>query len=84
MDFGPNDDQAALIDGWLGAALSEAAGGSGMREVEEMLVFQQLGRYLSPVGILPTILAGYAALAAGTTGRNTASHRGSAVRKERT
>ena len=44
--------------GWLGMALSEEAGGVGYTEVEEMLVFRELGRVCAPIEIMASVLAG--------------------------
>jgi len=43
--------------GWLGLSAPEAAGGSGLSVVEEMLFFLEMGRVLGPIEVLAQILA---------------------------
>lgn len=43
--------------GWLGMTLSEASGGIGCSEIEEMLVFRELGRACAPLELMSTVLA---------------------------
>lgn len=54
--------------GWLGVALPEQAGGSGLGIVEEALIQRECGRYLVSPGVLATMLAGHVALHAGDAG----------------
>jgi alkylation response protein AidB-like acyl-CoA dehydrogenase len=58
---GEHDDEAGLAGfaelGWLGLSAPESVGGSALGIVEEMLLFQQLGRVVGPFGVLPQILA---------------------------
>ncbi len=51
--------------GWLGMTLSEASGGVGYSEIEEMLVFHELGRVCAPLEIMSTVLAAKIGDAAG-------------------
>jgi alkylation response protein AidB-like acyl-CoA dehydrogenase len=44
--------------GWLGVAVPDASGGSGLSVVEEVLFYRELGRVLGPPGVLPITLAG--------------------------
>src|SRR5262247_4214062 len=52
--------------GWLGLALPEEHGGSGLGMVETALLLDELGRAAYPGPYLPTMLAGHAILAAGS------------------
>jgi alkylation response protein AidB-like acyl-CoA dehydrogenase len=51
--------------GWLGLALPERAGGSGLSLVELSIVLEELGRCLAPVPFLPTSIAAAAIDVAG-------------------
>jgi alkylation response protein AidB-like acyl-CoA dehydrogenase len=51
--------------GWPGLAFPEGVGGAGMSMVELCVVLEELGRALTPVPFLPTVLAGVAILEAG-------------------
>jgi alkylation response protein AidB-like acyl-CoA dehydrogenase len=51
--------------GWFGLGIPEAHGGVGFGPVEEMLLFRELGRYLAPGPLLPTVAAGWIATGAG-------------------
>ncbi len=51
--------------GWLGMTLSEASQGVGYSEIEEMLVFRELGRVCAPLEIMSTVLAAKIGDAAG-------------------
>jgi alkylation response protein AidB-like acyl-CoA dehydrogenase len=51
--------------GWLGLALPEAHGGSGLGMVEAALVLDEMGRAAYPGPYLPTVLAGLAIAHAG-------------------
>jgi alkylation response protein AidB-like acyl-CoA dehydrogenase len=55
--------------GWLGLALPEAAGGSGLGVVETAILLEELGRVACPVPYLPTVLAGHALAVAGSAGQ---------------
>src|SRR5438876_4177865 len=46
--------------GWLGLALPEAHGGSGLGMVETAIVLDELGRVACPGPYFPTVLAGLA------------------------
>ena len=48
--------------GWLGLALPEDNGGSGLSVVEEMLLMKEAGRYLPSPSLLATIVAAHSAL----------------------
>ncbi len=50
--------------GWFGLGLPEAAGGAGYGAAEEMLLFVELGRALTPGPWLGTVLAAHALAAA--------------------
>jgi alkylation response protein AidB-like acyl-CoA dehydrogenase len=52
--------------GWLGLALPEASGGSGLGMVETAIVLEELGRVACPAPYLPSALAGHALAAAGS------------------
>jgi alkylation response protein AidB-like acyl-CoA dehydrogenase len=52
--------------GWLGLALPEDVGGSGLGMVETALLLEEMGRVAFPGPYLPTALAGYALLTAGS------------------
>ncbi|HEV8677153.1 MAG TPA: acyl-CoA dehydrogenase [Methylomirabilota bacterium] len=52
--------------GWLGLALPEAHGGSGLGMVETAIVLDELGRTACPGPYFPTVLAGLAIGRAGT------------------
>jgi alkylation response protein AidB-like acyl-CoA dehydrogenase len=52
--------------GWLGLALPEAHGGSGLGMVETALVLEEMGRAAYPGPYLPTVLAGLAITRFGT------------------
>ncbi len=56
-------DMAGL--GWFGIGIAEAAGGSGLGPVEEMLVQRTCGRHLASTSILATVVAAHVAQAAG-------------------
>ena len=56
-------DMARL--GWFGVGLSEAAGGSGLGLVEEMLIQREFGRYVASPSTLAAVLAGHVAAEAG-------------------
>ncbi|MFZ4604359.1 MAG: acyl-CoA dehydrogenase family protein, partial [Caulobacterales bacterium] len=65
---GPAPDTLAdaLLDaGWLSVAAPEDVGGAGLGVVEEALLFQAFGRYLSPPSVLATTLAIHGAHHAG-------------------
>jgi alkylation response protein AidB-like acyl-CoA dehydrogenase len=51
--------------GWFGLGLSETHGGAGQGLAQEVLLFRELGRFLLPGPLLPTVLAGHGAAAAG-------------------
>jgi alkylation response protein AidB-like acyl-CoA dehydrogenase len=52
--------------GWLGLALPEGAGGSGLGLVETAILLEELGRVACPAPYLPTVLAGLALARAGS------------------
>jgi alkylation response protein AidB-like acyl-CoA dehydrogenase len=52
--------------GWLGLALPEEHGGSGLGMVETAILLDEMGRAACPGPYLPTMLAGHAILAAGS------------------
>ncbi|MGH7333081.1 MAG: acyl-CoA dehydrogenase family protein [Candidatus Rokuibacteriota bacterium] len=52
--------------GWLGLALPEEAGGSGLGMVETAILLEEMGRVAFPGPYLPTSLTGYALLMAGS------------------
>ena len=52
--------------GWLGLALPEPHGGSGLGMVETAIVLEELGRAAYPGPYLPTVLAGLAVAEAGS------------------
>jgi alkylation response protein AidB-like acyl-CoA dehydrogenase len=52
--------------GWLGLALPEAAGGSGLGMVETAILLEELGRVACPAPFLSTALAGHALAVAGS------------------
>lgn len=52
--------------GWLGLALPEAHGGSGLGMVETALILEEMGRAAYPGPYLPTVLAALAIADAGT------------------
>ncbi|HLE44277.1 MAG TPA: acyl-CoA dehydrogenase family protein [Methylomirabilota bacterium] len=52
--------------GWLGLALPEAEGGSGLGMVETAILLEEMGRAACPGPYLPTVLAGLALTRAGT------------------
>src|SRR5687767_15711530 len=57
-------DMAQL--GWLGLALPESAGGSGLGMVETAIVLEELGRAALPSPYWPTVLAASLIAEAGT------------------
>ena len=57
--------------GWLGLALPEAHGGSGLGMVEAAILLDELGRAGYPGPYLPTLLAAAAVGAAGSEGQKT-------------
>lgn len=60
--------RAGMIElGWLGLALPESIGGSGLGLVEEMLLQRECGRYLVSPTILASTLAAHVASHAGDT-----------------
>ncbi len=56
-------DMAQL--GWLGLALPEAVGGSGLGMVETAILLEEMGRAACPSPYLPTVLAAWAIAEAG-------------------
>lgn len=52
--------------GWLGLALPEASGGSGLGMVETAILLEEMGRAAYPGPYLPTVLAAMAIARAGT------------------
>jgi len=52
--------------GWLGLALPEPEGGSGLGMVETAIVLEEMGRVAYPGPYLPTVLVGMAIARAGT------------------
>ncbi len=52
--------------GWLGLALPESAGGSGLGMVETAILLEEMGRAACPGPYLPTVLAGHALARAGS------------------
>jgi alkylation response protein AidB-like acyl-CoA dehydrogenase len=67
----PRGDSEALWKeiaqlGWLGLALPEEHGGSGLGMVETAVLLEEMGRAAYPGPYLPTMLAGHAINAAGT------------------
>jgi alkylation response protein AidB-like acyl-CoA dehydrogenase len=52
--------------GWLGLALPESAGGSGLGLVETAILLEEMGRAAWPGPYLPTVLAGHALARAGS------------------
>jgi alkylation response protein AidB-like acyl-CoA dehydrogenase len=65
--------------GWFGIALAEEHGGSGFGLVEEMLLFREIGRYLTPGPILSTVIGAHLAVAAGANAVAGAITSGAAV-----
>lgn len=67
------DEPPLDLDTWRGLAdmglfalgVAEGDGGAGYGHAEEMLVFRELGRHLTPGPALPTVLAVHLAVAAG-------------------
>ncbi len=57
--------------GWLGLALPEEVGGSGLGMVETAILLEEMGRAAFPGPYLPTSLAGYALLTAGSPAQKT-------------
>ncbi len=55
--------------GWLGLALPESEGGSGLGMVETAVVLEEMGRAACPAPYLPTALAAAALVHAGTAGQ---------------
>ncbi|MCW2623809.1 acyl-CoA dehydrogenase family protein [Mycobacterium sp.] len=51
--------------GWLGLSLPEGAGGVGLGLPEEVMLFRELGRHLTPGPFLPSTLAAHVAAVAG-------------------
>lgn len=51
--------------GWFGVGLPEAAGGSGLGLVEEILIQRECGRHLVSPNMLARVMAGHVAIAAG-------------------
>ena len=51
--------------GWYAIALPESFGGLGMNQVEEALVFREIGRGLGPTMVLSTMIAAHVAAVAG-------------------
>jgi alkylation response protein AidB-like acyl-CoA dehydrogenase len=70
MDDGRGESEALWKDmaglGWLGLALPEAAGGSGLGMVETAIVLEEMGRVAYPGPYFPTVLAGLAIAEAGS------------------
>jgi alkylation response protein AidB-like acyl-CoA dehydrogenase len=52
--------------GWLGLALPESAGGSGLGLVETAVLLEEMGRAACPGPYLPTVLVGHALARAGS------------------
>jgi alkylation response protein AidB-like acyl-CoA dehydrogenase len=52
--------------GWLGLSLPEEYGGLGMGFAEEAVLHEELGRHLTRLPVLPTLLAAHAIASAGT------------------
>jgi alkylation response protein AidB-like acyl-CoA dehydrogenase len=80
----PPRDPAAVRQGmaalgWFGVGLPEAAGGSGLGLVEEMLVQRECGRHLASPTVLATMLGAHVALHAGDTDLAAALVRGEVV-----
>jgi alkylation response protein AidB-like acyl-CoA dehydrogenase len=57
--------------GWLGLAVPEAHGGSGLGMVETAVLMEELGRAACPSPYAPTVLAGMALTAAGSPAQQT-------------
>jgi len=57
--------------GWIGLALPEALGGAGLSLIELVLVVEELGRSLTPVPFLPTVIASDAILSLGNDDQKT-------------
>ncbi len=57
--------------GWIGLALPESLGGAGLSLIELVLVVEELGRSLTPVPFLPTVIAGDAILSVGNDDQKT-------------
>jgi alkylation response protein AidB-like acyl-CoA dehydrogenase len=56
----PDPEQAwsgAVAQGWLAIGVPEAVGGIGYGLAEQALLFRELGRYLSPLPVLESVLA---------------------------
>jgi alkylation response protein AidB-like acyl-CoA dehydrogenase len=56
----PDQEQAwsgAIAQGWLAIGVPEALGGIGYGLAEQALLFRELGRYLSPLPVLESVLA---------------------------
>jgi alkylation response protein AidB-like acyl-CoA dehydrogenase len=51
--------------GWLGLAIEERYGGLGLGVREASILYQALGRYLTPLPVMPTLLAAESVAAAG-------------------
>jgi alkylation response protein AidB-like acyl-CoA dehydrogenase len=51
--------------GWFGLGIPESRGGIGYGPVEEMMLFREIGRYLTPGPFLSTVAAGWIAASAG-------------------
>jgi alkylation response protein AidB-like acyl-CoA dehydrogenase len=57
--------------GWTGLALPESLGGAGLSLIELVLVVEELGRSLTPVPFLPTVIASDAILSVGNGDQKT-------------
>ncbi len=57
--------------GWTGLALPESLGGAGLGLIELVLVVEELGRSLTPVPFLPTVIASDAILSVGDDDQKT-------------
>jgi alkylation response protein AidB-like acyl-CoA dehydrogenase len=65
---GADDQRAwsrAVAEGWLGLGLPVESGGAGGGLPEELMLFRELGRHLTPGPYLGTMLGAHAASAAG-------------------
>ena len=64
---GAAEVRAAAQMGWLGVALTEAVGGSGMSVADELLIFREAGKRLASPAVLATTVAAQLAAEAGET-----------------
>jgi alkylation response protein AidB-like acyl-CoA dehydrogenase len=58
QDDSPERTWASAVDqGWLGIGVPESLGGVDLGLAEQVLLFRELGRYLSPLPVLESVLA---------------------------